>query len=109
VVRHRGHGARLARGRGRAARLAGIAGLSGYLPLADATAAERADANRDTPIFLAHGVDDPVVSLARGRASRDRLQALGCTLDWHEYPIEHTVSLDEIRDLQCWLLARFAP
>jgi phospholipase/carboxylesterase len=90
-------------------RLAGIAGLSGYLPLADATAAERADANRDTPIFLAHGVDDPVVSLARGRTSRDRLQALGCALDWHEYPIEHTVSLDEIRDLQRWLLARFAP
>ena len=90
-------------------RLAGIAGLSGYLPLADATAAERADANRDTPIFLAHGVDDPVVSLARGRASRDRLQALGCTLDWHEYPIEHTVSLDEIRDFERWLLARFAP
>jgi phospholipase/carboxylesterase len=90
-------------------RLAGIAGLSGYLPLADATAAERADANRDTPIFLAHGVDDPVVSLARGRASRDRLQALGCVLDWHEYPIEHTVSLDEIRDLERWLLARLAP
>ena len=89
-------------------RLAGIAGLSGYLPLADATAAERADANRDTPIFLAHGVDDPVVSLARGRASRDRLQALGCTLDWHEYPIEHTVSLDEVRDLEHWLLARLA-
>jgi phospholipase/carboxylesterase len=90
-------------------RLAGIAGLSGYLPLADATAAERADANRDTPIFLAHGVDDPVVSLARGRASRDRLLALGCTLDWHEYPIEHTVSLDEIRDLERWLLGRLAP
>jgi len=89
-------------------RLAGIAGLSGYLPLADATAAERADANRDTPIFLAHGVDDPVVSLARGRTSRDRLQALGCALDWHEYPIEHTVSLDEIRDLEHWLLARLA-
>jgi phospholipase/carboxylesterase len=87
-------------------RLAGIAGLSGYLPLADATAAERADANRDTPIFLAHGVDDTVVSLARGRASRDRLLALGCTLDWHEYPIEHTVSLDEIRDLERWLLGR---
>lgn len=90
-------------------RLAGIAGLSGYLPLADATAAERADANRDTPIFLAHGVDDPVVSLARGRASRDHLLALGCTLDWHEYPIEHTVSLDEIRDLERWLLGRLAP
>ena len=90
-------------------RLAGIAGLSGYLPLADATAAERSEANRDTPIFLAHGVDDPVVALARGRASRDRLQALGCTVDWHEYPIEHTVSLDEIRDLERWVLGRLAP
>ena len=49
-------------------RLAGLAGLSGYVPLADTTAAERHAANRDTPVFLAHGRSDGVVPLARGAA-----------------------------------------
>jgi phospholipase/carboxylesterase len=86
-------------------RLAGIAGLSGYLPLAAATSAERSEANRDVPIFLAHGRADPLVALSRGLAARDVLLALGHPVDWHEYPIEHTVSLPEIHDLNRWLLA----
>jgi phospholipase/carboxylesterase len=90
-------------------RLAGIAGMSGYLPLASATAAEAAPENRDTPIFLAHGLDDPVVALARGAASRDHLRTLGWNVSWHEYPIEHTVSLEEIQDLEGWLHACLAP
>lgn len=85
-------------------RLAGIVGLSGYLPLADLTAAERSESNRATPIFLAHGLRDPVVPVARAIASRDALRTLGHDVDWHEYPIEHTVSIEEIRDLQAWLL-----
>jgi phospholipase/carboxylesterase len=85
-------------------RLAGIVGLSGYLPLADLTAAERSESNRATPIFLAHGLRDPVVPLARAIASRDALRTLGHDVDWHDYPIEHTVSIEEIRDLQTWLL-----
>jgi len=87
-------------------RLAGIVGLSGYLPLAAATVAERSDANRDLPVFLAHGTRDPVVPLARAAASRDALRALGQPVDWHEYPIEHTVSMPELSDLQAWLLQR---
>jgi phospholipase/carboxylesterase len=87
-----------------AERLAGIVGLSGYLPLADLTAAERSESNRATPIFLAHGLRDPVVPLARAIASRDALRTLGHDVDWHDYPIEHTVSIEEIRDLQTWLL-----
>ena len=89
-----------------AERLAGIVGLSGYLPLAATLEAERSAANRDVPIFLAHGRQDPVISYARGVASRDALKALGHAVDWHEYPIEHTVSIDELRDLERWLLAR---
>jgi phospholipase/carboxylesterase len=84
-------------------RLAGIAGLSGYLPLAGRTATERSDANRDVPIFLAHGSRDPIVAAARGRASRDALLGLGHPVEWREYPIEHTVSIEEIRDLEGWL------
>ena len=55
----------------------GLAGLSGYLPLADTTAAERLSANRETPVFLAHGQQDGVVPMARGAAARDLLQAQG--------------------------------
>jgi phospholipase/carboxylesterase len=87
-----------------AERLAGIVGMSGYLPLAATTAAERSHANALTPIFLAHGEYDNVVVPARGRDSRDALQALGYDVEWHEYPMAHSVCLEEIQDLNAWLL-----
>ncbi len=79
-------------------------GLSGYLPLAASTAAERSAANRDTPVFLAHGRHDPMVALARGTATRDALAALGQPVEWHDYPMEHSVCAEEIADLNAWLL-----
>ena len=85
-------------------RLGGIAGLSGYLPLADKTAAERSLANQDVPIFLAHGRHDDVVAPVRALASRDALTALGYRLEWHEYPMGHSVCPQEVADLQQWLL-----
>ena len=85
-------------------RLGGIAGLSGYLPLAATTAAERHPANAATPVFLAHGRTDPVVSLARATASRDALVALGWSVEWHDYPMAHSVCQEEITDLNRWLV-----
>jgi len=85
-------------------RLAGLVGLSGYLPLAATLEAERSAANRDVPLFLAHGRLDPVVALARGEAARDALLALGYPVAWHSYPMEHSVCPDEIDDLNRWLL-----
>lgn len=85
-------------------RLAGIVGLSGYLPLADRTAAERSAANQDTPIFLAHGTHDEVVALERAEASRDALQALGYRVEWHEYLMGHSVNPIEIEQLNEFLL-----
>ena len=84
-------------------RLAGLAGMSGYLPLAQHTAAERAPANRDVPVFLAHGRNDGVVPLARGSASRDALIALGHDVQWHDYPMEHSVCIEEVQALDAWL------
>ena len=89
-------------------RLAGLVGLSGYLPLAAVTEAERHSANRDTPIFLAHGSADQVIPIARATASRDALKALGHPVEWHEYPMPHSVSAEEIADLNRWLLKRLA-
>ena len=85
-------------------RLAGLAGLSGYLPLAAHTAAERHSANAHTPVFVGHGTRDAVVVPARGRASRDALVALGQPVEWFEYPMEHSVCIEEVRDLERWLL-----
>lgn len=85
-------------------RLAGIAGLSGYLPLSATTAVERTDANAFTPVFMGHGQHDNVVPLARGKASCELLQGLGYDVQWHEYPMAHSVCMEEITDLNAWLL-----
>jgi phospholipase/carboxylesterase len=87
-----------------AERLAGVLGLSGYLPLAATLAAERSAANADVPIFLAHGTQDPVVAIARATASRDALTALGYDVEWHAYPMPHAVCAQEIADVNRWLL-----
>jgi phospholipase/carboxylesterase len=92
-----------------AERLAGLVGLSGYLPLADKIAAERTVANSDVPIFMAHGRMDPVIALARATASRDALVALGHPVEWHEYAMPHSVCPEEIRDLERWLLRVLGP
>jgi phospholipase/carboxylesterase len=85
-------------------RLGGLAGLSGYLPLSDTTATERHDANALTPVFLAHGQRDPVVPMARGTAGRGVLQGLGQPVQWQDYPMEHSVSAEEVHALNRWLL-----
>ena len=85
-------------------RLAGILALSTYLPLADRLPHERHPANADTPIFMAHGRHDPIVPLPLADASRQRLEALGYAIEWHTYPMEHSVCPDEIADIRAWLL-----
>ena len=81
------------------ARLAGIMALSGYLPLADSVPAERSDANRQVPIFMAHGTGDPMIVMSRAEASRDALQRMGYAVQWHAYPMQHSVHPAEIRDM----------
>jgi phospholipase/carboxylesterase len=85
-------------------RLAGILGMSGYLPLAETTKQERSEANSATPAFLAHGTMDPIIPLAAAQASRDALRNLGHEVEWHEYPMPHSVCAEEIRDMNAWLL-----
>jgi phospholipase/carboxylesterase len=83
--------------------LAGLIALSSYLPLAPTLAAEAATESRRVPIFMAHGTSDPVVPLARGAASRDALTATGYDVEWHEYPMPHSVCEAEIRDIAAFL------
>lgn len=84
--------------------LAGIAGLSGYLPLASTTAEERHPANNQTPIFMGHGRHDDVVAMNRATQGRDALVALGYSVQWHDYAMAHSVCMEEIADLNRWLI-----
>ena len=88
-------------------KLAGLIALSTYLVDGDELAAERSDANRDLPIFQAHGTLDPMVTPERGTDSRDRLAALGYQVEWHEYPMAHQVCLEEIQALGTWFQERW--
>jgi phospholipase/carboxylesterase len=85
--------------------LAGVMALSSYLPCADSFAAEAAPANSQTPVLIAHGTQDPVVPYAMGKASYDRLLAAGYKVEWREYPMPHSVCLEEVRDIGAWLTA----
>ena len=83
--------------------LAGIVGMSGYLPLVDKIAAEHTRASLKTPIFMAHGTRDGVVAMPRATASREALAKLGYAIDWHEYPMEHSVCPQEVSDIEKFL------
>jgi phospholipase/carboxylesterase len=86
-------------------KLAGVMALSTYLPLADSFAAEASAANKTTAVFMAHGTHDPVVPYAMGRQSRQLLEQAGYAVEWHEYPMQHSVCLEEIADIGRWLVA----
>lgn len=83
--------------------LAGILALSTYLALESSLAAEASPANKHIPILMAHGTVDNVVPYARGERSLHALKANGYTVDWHEYPMAHTVSMEEISDIRDFL------
>jgi len=84
-------------------RLAGLLALSTYLPLAGSLAAERSDANRDLPVFMAHGRYDDLIPLDRAQASRAALEKLGYKVEWHDYPMPHSVCAPEIADISAFL------
>ncbi len=82
--------------------LAGIIALSGYLLLADETE-QLTPAARATPIFMAHGIHDPVVPFTLGDSSRRKLEALDYQLQWHSYPMQHQVCAEEINHIGQWI------
>ena len=84
-------------------RLAGVMALSCSLPLSDTLAGEAAPANRDVSIFMAHGMHDPMIPMARALRAREVLTGLGYRLEWHEYPMPHSVCVEEIADIGVWL------
>jgi phospholipase/carboxylesterase len=83
--------------------LAGIMGLSCYMLGATGFATERLAANQHTPIFLAHGTQDPVVAPLLGEETRRVLEQTGYAVEWHTYPMAHAVCPQEVTDIAAWL------
>jgi phospholipase/carboxylesterase len=92
-----------------AERLAGIVALSTYVVLPDKLAAEAAPANRDIPIFMAHGTYDPMIRPEWGEASRRALVAAGYDVEWHTYPMQHSVVMEEIEAVRNFFVKVLAP
>jgi len=88
-------------------RFLGVVALSSYLVLEDTLGREATPEGLRNAFFQAHGMLDPTVPHDRGVHARDRLQALGCAVEWHEYPMFHEVCLEEIEALGKWLNACF--
>jgi phospholipase/carboxylesterase len=93
----------LATGLRYAQKVAGVMALSCYLPLASSFAAERTPINQDTSIFLAHGTQDPVVDVRFGLETRRILDEAGYAVEWHAYPMPHSVCPQEVLDIAAWL------
>lgn len=87
--------------------LAGIMSLSAYMLFPDRLQAEHSEANASTPIFIGHGTQDPMVPFFLGEAARKDLEKGGWPVQWHSYPIPHSVSQPEITDIGRWLLSCF--
>jgi phospholipase/carboxylesterase len=98
----------LAAGLRRREPLAGLIGLSTYLPMHDRAAQLLATQATAQPVFMAHGLQDPVVPYAAGELSAARLRELGFAVDWHRYPMPHSVCAEEVRDLGDWMSRRFS-
>ncbi len=84
-------------------KLAGMLTLSTYLVFLDRTEQEQSGKNKNTPIFASHGTQDPVVPLALGQQSAETMQRLGYSVDWQTYPMQHEVSLPQIKAIGSWI------
>lgn len=88
-------------------RFGGILALSTYLPLAEEVLDGLDDDHKATPVFMGHGASDPVIQLHHAERSRDALTGSGVAVEWHIYPIAHSVSAEEVADISVWLKRQF--
>ncbi len=84
-------------------KLAGVLALSTYVPIAQAAFAEASEVNQGLPIFMAHGSVDDVVPFNFARSSRKRLHQAGYDVEWHEYPMAHSVIPEELQHIKVFL------
>ena len=84
--------------------LAGTMALSSYVPLSHSLASEASQSNKLMPLFMAHGLQDDIVNYKYGVQSRMLLMDQGYAVDWHDYPMSHSVCMEEISDIRHWII-----
>ncbi|MDD1628484.1 MAG: carboxylesterase [Methylococcaceae bacterium] len=89
-------------------KLAGIIALSAYLPTLEKLKTEPSTANKSTPIFMAHGILDPVVAIESGNAVSHTLHALEYNIEWHDYLMAHSVCTEEIEHISTFINGIFS-
>jgi len=52
---------------------------------------------------MAHGGYDDIIPIQRARDSKGFLEKLGHRIEWHEYPMPHSVCGEEVRDISAFL------
>lgn len=88
--------------------LAGLVGLSTYLPAANGAQAALVEGANRQPVFMAHGTQDPVVPSLAGQQSAALLRQFGFDVQWSTYPMPHSVCAEEVAALGDWFDTRFA-
>ncbi len=88
-------------------KLGGILALSTYLPLHDIVTEKLSAANKNIPILMAHGTVDDVIDIRHAHDSKEALSRLGIDVEWYDYPIAHSVSLEEIEQVSQWFKRLF--
>jgi len=83
--------------------LGGIMALSTYMPIQELALPLIKDAHKHVPLYMAHGEHDDVIHIQHAEQSRDALQAVGINVEWHSYAMPHSVSADEVIDIETWL------
>jgi phospholipase/carboxylesterase len=84
-------------------KLNGIIALSTYLAMPDLLENEASSANKSIPIFMAHGDEDNVINISMAEKSRDTLLQLNYDVQWHDYPMAHSVCMEEIEAVSAWM------
>ena len=82
-------------------RLAGLMALSTYLATNDTL--DYSDANKDLPILIEHGVQDPVVPVILGQQAHQLLSSKGYSVEYNTYPMAHQVCMPQIENIGKWL------
>jgi phospholipase/carboxylesterase len=88
-------------------KLAGIVALSSYLPTIEPLKVERSIANNAVPLFMAHGIIDPIVAIESGKSAFDALKSMGYSIEWHDYLMEHSLCNEEITHLSAFMNSIF--
>ncbi len=90
------------------AKLAGIIALSTYLPTVEQLTTQRSTTNQSMPLFMGHGILDPVVPIELAKAALDALEAMAYSVEWHDYLMKHSLCIEEIHHISAFINTVFS-